>query len=73
MYMCIKCVFGYILIYILSIYLYCTGWVKFVRITTAFGTSLLGLGLLVHLVYLLKKTPALKTFSAGVMFIAGNV
>nr|XP_011444082.2 uncharacterized protein LOC105339977 [Crassostrea gigas] len=47
------------------------GWVKFVRITTAFGTSLLGLGLLVHLVYLLKKTPTLKTFSAGVMFIAG--
>lgn len=47
------------------------GWVKFVRITTAFGISLLGLGFLVHLVYLLKKTPTLKTFSAGVMFIAG--
>ncbi|XP_062607526.1 uncharacterized protein LOC134269316 [Saccostrea cucullata] len=47
------------------------GWVKFIRIIYSFSTSLLFVGLVILIIYLLKKSPTAKKFAVVVMFIAG--
>lgn len=54
------------------LFIFNTGWVKFVRIISAFATALLGLGLLILLVYLKKKSQTVKKFAGAVVFIAGG-